>query len=305
MMKYRCVHKILETYDNNEKRLKHKYISICVALLILALIIFTYLYFSSEKFIYGVIECDGGYEITTFRSFGELENGRLEIPAQIDGIPVTSIGESTFEGNEEIQYVIIPNSIKKIGDFAFKGCENLLQVEIPEGVETIGWYAFKNCKSLKLVNISDSVISIGLGAFEDCNNLKKITLPFTGDGGEYTNFGYIFGAYSHFSNSLYVPNNLKQVTFTGHTVDFCAFYGCSTIERIVLTDKLTTICESAFSNCTSLRSIVIPKNVSRIDAVAFFGCENLIIFCESLKQPSEWHYAWNLSNHTVIWGYDN
>jgi len=52
----------------------------------------------------------------------------LSIPSEYKGLPVTEIGASAFEGNEEITSLSIPESITAIGASAFSGCVNLSQV---------------------------------------------------------------------------------------------------------------------------------------------------------------------------------
>lgn len=76
----------------------------------------------------------------------------LDIPAEIDGISVTEIGEDVF-AFESITSVAIPNSITKIGEGAFKYTD-LTEVTIP-----------------------DSVTILGEGAFSDCEELADVTVP--------------------------------------------------------------------------------------------------------------------------------
>ena len=50
------------------------------------------------------------------------------VPAEIDGIPVTSIGESAFEGNSSITSVTIPDGVINIGESAFQDCISLTSI---------------------------------------------------------------------------------------------------------------------------------------------------------------------------------
>ena len=49
----------------------------------------------------------------------------VSIPAQINGKPVTVIGESCFEGHKEIRHVSFPDTLTDIGDFAFRMCKKM------------------------------------------------------------------------------------------------------------------------------------------------------------------------------------
>lgn len=75
---------------------------------------------------------------------GEMYPSVLEIPSEINGNKVTSIGtyfaqsHPLIEGNSNINSVILPETVKKIGDRAFFACENLASITIPKSVLSIG-----------------------------------------------------------------------------------------------------------------------------------------------------------------------
>ena len=75
----------------------------------------------------------------------------VEIPSNIDGLPVTSIGEEAFK-NAHIRSVVIPSSVRSIDWFAFSGCTCLEGVTLPSSVLSIGYGAFDHCpKSMEVV----------------------------------------------------------------------------------------------------------------------------------------------------------
>ena len=79
---------------------------------------------------------------------------QFEIPAEIDGISVTEIGDSVFEFGG-ITEVSIPNSITKIGSSAF-AYTDITEAVIPDSVTEIGEGAFSYCYELADVTISDN-----------------------------------------------------------------------------------------------------------------------------------------------------
>ena len=110
------------------------------------------------NFTYKLLET-GTYEITGLSELGK-ELSELKIPEKIDGIKVTSIGNSAFRlNNEKITSVTIPNTVTTIGSVAFMSCENLKTVNMPNSVRTIKSGAFAHCTSLTLT-IPDSVVEI-------------------------------------------------------------------------------------------------------------------------------------------------
>lgn len=76
------------------------------------------------------------------------------ITSQIDGTPVTEIGQYAFEAATTVESITIPDTVTRIGEFAFQDCENL-----------------------KHVNIPDSVTELARGTFACCTNLEEVTIP--------------------------------------------------------------------------------------------------------------------------------
>jgi hypothetical protein len=73
--------------------------------------------------------------------------GVVNIPATINGLPVTSIGATAFSGTILMTSVTIPGSITSMGEYAFADC-GMTNVTISNGVTSIGDYAYDHCTSL-------------------------------------------------------------------------------------------------------------------------------------------------------------
>ena len=82
---------------------------------------------------------------------GSCTDRDIIIPAEYEGLPVTSIGE-----------------------YAFRNCSSLTSVEVPDSVTSIGYEAFWYCSGLTSVVIGDSVTTIGSYAFSGCRNLTSV-----------------------------------------------------------------------------------------------------------------------------------
>ena len=109
---------------------------------------------------------------TLVRYFGA--DSKVDIPAELGGKPVTSIGEYAFVYCNSLTEVTIPEGVTSIGEWAFEGCSNLTKAIIPEGVTSIGKGAFLSCRSLTEVTIPKSVTSIGELAFYGCEALATV-----------------------------------------------------------------------------------------------------------------------------------
>ena len=169
----------------------------------------------------------------------------LEIPAEINGMPVISIGYMAFALCESITSITIPNSVTSIGGNAFANCPLLVSVLIPDSVTSIGYSAFAYCSSLTNINIPNNVTSIKTGTFAACVSLTSITIP-------------------------------NSVT----SIESNAFSTCFGLKNITIPDSVTSIGKLAFSRCESLDSITIPDSVTSIGENIFYACsEDLIINC--------------------------
>ncbi|MBQ3668262.1 MAG: leucine-rich repeat protein, partial [Clostridia bacterium] len=68
-----------------------------------------------------IILADGKAEITLYSGYDDT----LEIPSELDGLSVTSIGDRAFRGCNRLTDVTIPGSVTSIGDSAFDSCYRL------------------------------------------------------------------------------------------------------------------------------------------------------------------------------------
>lgn len=74
--------------------------------------------------------------------------------------------------------------------------------------------------------------------------------------------------------SIVIPNSVTEIGVR-------AFSGCTSLQSIVIPDSVTQIGELAFSDCSSVQSIIIPDSVTRIEGGAFCNCTSL----QSIKIP--------------------
>lgn len=115
-------------------------------------------YDSSSKRYYTSNDMIGDY---MFRACENLQ--KIVLPNS-----VVSIGISAFSSCSSLTSVTIGNDVTSIGNSAFGTCSSLTSIDIPDSVTSIGDYAFSNCKSLKLIDIPNSVTSIGYKTFAEC-----------------------------------------------------------------------------------------------------------------------------------------
>lgn len=178
------------------------------------------------------------YDIFQYKNLGNYieivatsttAKGVVEVPAEIDGLPVKVAGEHAFAGNQNVTKFILPDTLTTLGKGAFWGDTALTSVTIPEGVTQIKDETFLNCMSLSNVFLPENLKSIGVRAFYNCNQIESLKLPAT----------------------------VKSISSQ-------AFDSCRQLRTINIPDGVTVLEQGVFSNCDVLYSIVLPESVEKI-----------------------------------------
>ena len=208
----------------------------------------------------------------------------VDIPAQIDGKKVTSIGYRAFYACFSLRSITIPSSITSIGDYAFTSCIYLENITIPDSVTSIGNWAFSYCDRLMSVTLPESVTSIGERAFYDCNSLTSVTIP-----NSVTSIGDSAFSGCNSLTSVTIPNS---VTSIGDS----AFSGCNSLTSVIIPNSVTSIGEHAFTNCYRLETITISYSVTSIGEWAFSGCKSLTSISVDSGNPNYSSVDGNLFN---------
>ncbi len=189
----------------------------------------------------------GYIEITGFTSSDPETHlsQTVEIPAKINGLPVTVIGQSAFSG-QQFSEIILPDSLQMIQDKAFSNNSHLKHISIPDSVILLGETIFQNCTNLETAVLPNSLTEIPKRTFEYCHSLESVTIP-------------------------------RQVT----TIGEYAFEECWSFDEMVIPDSVTTLQDYCFSHCHNMQKITIPDSVNFIGDGAFLNCQKL----ETLKIP--------------------
>ena len=205
----------------------------------------------------------------------------LKIPASLRtlslGEGLQSIPEYAFFDCNDLEAILLPQSVTAVGKFAFFHCRSLRYIPLAS-LESIAEYAFHSCDSLTVLSLGEKLTSIGLGAFEGCDALRRMTLPFVGGSAEENTYlAYIFGASVPEFSKGYYPGMLSEIVLLPgcRAIGTDAFYECKSLASIVLPKGVRSIGGRAFYGCSNLRSITIPATVTSIGENAFFYCSYL------------------------------
>jgi len=189
---------------------------------------------------------------------------------------VTEIATEAFVDCSFIESIALPNSLTSINSLAFSGCSSLSVVTLPDGTVSLGSQAFYGCSNLEIMYFGDALQTISEGVFIGCTKLKNVIISDLN-----TSFSIEKGAvYNYDKSKLYFmcPGDIN-VTFnmpsTVKDIEKYAFWGCTHIERVVLSNSLTKIPAFSFTNCTSLKEITFPYSITEIEMKAFAYCSSL------------------------------
>ena len=127
-----------------------------------------------------VSEADAAASASDFQTQGSTlvkyrgTEERVTIPDTVE-----VVGESAFENNQKVQFVVIPKSVKRLDAYVFWGCNNLEEVVLGKGLTAVDEYSFAGCTGLKQITIPENIQSIDAQAFAGCINLTDIYIPAT------------------------------------------------------------------------------------------------------------------------------
>lgn len=250
----------------------------------------------------------GTYGVLNYENYGDYieidglneDVTEVVIPAEIDGLPVTSIYSVAFLDRTNLQSVTLPDTITHIGVNAFTGTpwlEGLLadnryavsndiliaadkaqctgEIAVPDGVRIVADYVFEGCEELISAELPDSVTTIGWGIFKDCTNLEEVTLS---DGMTILSGATFYHCTS--LNPVTIPDGVTEI-------DFNAFEGCTNLESVSIPEGVTVIGNSAFRGCEKLHSVSIPKSVTVMKDSVFYKSGLTDIYYAGTK--AEWN----------------
>jgi len=198
----------------------------------------------------------------------------LVFPSELDGVPVTVIGEWVSD-DVYLTSVTIPEGVTHIGALAFSNYfSGFSSVTIPNSVTSIGKWAFYCCE-LTSATIPAGVVEIAGDAFDACP-LAYIEVDADNP------------VYEAVDGVLFDKQHKALVTYPGRrigspyaipegtlSIGECAFTNCGGLTGVIIPDSVTSIGESAFWGCTNLTSVTIPDGVTDIGYMAFDQCDSL------------------------------
>ena len=191
----------------------------------------------------------------------KTERTSINIPAVVNGYPVTRIRENCFKKSAEtrIGYLHIPSSVRKIGENAFENC-NFWDigdvVTLPEGIQVIEKYAFAKTQGRTFV-IPDSVVTLAEGAFANSYYAhfeisKNSKLEYIGD-----------YAFTSMSGKQSLPNS--KGIYIPESVEYLGNYAFANtwLKTLTIANRDTQLGKGLFSGNSLFANLYAPNSLSK------------------------------------------
>lgn len=250
----------------------------------------------------------------------------VNVPADIDGIPVKFLEQGVFFENSIVQEINVPEGVYEIGTNAFCKCDNLKKVSLPATVDFNGipfgrdpaletitvnpeskhlkvvdgvlynddqtfLYAYPAQKADKSFTIPSKVEAIRDYAFSCAANLEEVTLS--------ENVGQLL--YGIF----FQCKALKKVNFVGEKLNkiggWC--FAETGFEEFEVPAGVRTLDKEAFTDCKNLRSLILPNTLNMLAEDFAKNVEDLTINVRMAVKGKMWQADWNKENRKVVWNY--
>lgn len=218
----------------------------------------------------------------------------VNIPSEINGTPVTTIGNAAFR-DSSVTSVTIPASVTEIGANAFAGCTNLTSVTyggdwsnltIQSGNPAVE-DAAKDAANEQLFDFEFILNNTAVVVISYKGTAADVTIPSRYKGKPVTVIDPVAFYNNSAVTSVTIPDSVTAIP------DY-AFGYCSQLTNISIPNSVTFIGFSAFNSCTSLKSITLPSSLSTIQSYAFYNCENLKTIRIPVSVTSIGNYAFDV-----------
>jgi hypothetical protein len=212
-----------------------------------------------------------------------LNDRRIVIPNGIERICKLAFG--SINKNDNVEEIVLPDSVKVIEDAAFARRNKLKKINIPDGVEVLNKHVFSKCDSLESIEIPASVRKIEIGAFPQSDEYgwgykdeksELVAINVSENNEIYCSIDGMLLSKDK-TELLFVPRKIAKdgikIPNSVEIIGKSVFSGCNNLSTIILPDSVTTIGAYAFIDCKKLKHVNLPKGLKSVDDRAFKGIE--------------------------------
>ena len=241
----------------------------------------------NEEYVY--LRTEQGIEILEYIGQASV----LEMPDELDGVPITSVGAGAFQQAYSLRAVTLSANISTLEDWAFADLYRLEQVMLGEKLTDIGENTFSGCVALREIYLPQGIEQLPQSTFEGCVNLRVLADPdseifrLAQEAGLKT-----VNVLTEYDAFLYEKHGdalaLCGYVMDEHTLSLPARYAGRDVTAvgtgafgagrwiIDVPEGYTSLESGAFSGCTEL-DITLPRSVTFIAEDALTGCAQVTI----------------------------
>lgn len=183
--------------------------------------------------------------------------GVIDIPSEIEGLPVTEVKGGTFIDCKGITSINVPASVEYIHPLVFNAKSNFDEESLLESINVDEENQYYSSEDGILFSKDKTEIVCYPPAkkgttYEIPETVKVIMTAFIGN------------------------QNLEKITISKNVENtVMAFYHCSKLKEVNIEYGVKEIGLVSFANCSALEKVSIPLSVNTIDAYAFGNCTSL------------------------------
>ena len=243
---------------------------------------YSYTLQETRDFIYSR-DADG---IRLLRYVGDLFE--VEIPAEINGVPVVAVGAGAFQTNGRVRRVSVPLTIKTIDDWAFSYMDSLQAVQLTSGLDELGSNIFTGSSALREIRLPQNLKKAGDQLFDENAQTKICAAEDSNTAKLMREMGYEVQPEDACADDAELAALLAELKAAAPSADTCDCGPQQTgsaeaekIEIVKIPADITILTAEMLENASRDLILVIPSRTAQIEEAVLEKHNIVTIISES------------------------
>lgn len=212
-----------------------------------------------------------------------LKNSPTNPTEKIPFAKTQIIGERAFLDCQQLEEILLSDTIQEIGEEAFARCQKLTVIRFGDNpsLTTLNKNTFSECTRLESFTIPNSIVELDGNPFAGCSSLISFNVSPNNPNYKTISQSYYNVLYSKSGKTLVLfPSGINvefEIPLEVESIAPYAFYK-SQITILTFFDferASLNIGDYAFADCKNLTQATIPKETTSIGKYAFYNCTSL------------------------------